>query len=171
MDYQTVSLGMNTFPFATIEDSLKTTSFPAASITNFGKGKMAATYFTMGEEYNKQPNESLRQFLLDMVNQLFPNPIVRVEGSHEVDVTLMQKDNKLLINLINTSGAHRTEPIVENIKPINSLNVKIRQAKRPQSITFEPSGKKLPFTFKNGEVKVIIPELKIHDIIVIATTK
>jgi hypothetical protein len=170
LDYQQVSLGSNATPFANIYDTLNSTQFPAASITEFGKGKIAATYFALGREYNRQPNEYQRQFLVDMVNQLFPNPIVKVEGTRNVDVTLMKKNNQLMVNLINTSGDHRTEPIINKIEPIKSLVVKIKLDRKPLSITFEPSGVKLPFKYDKGEVQLNIPELKIHDIIVVNST-
>jgi len=41
-----------------------------------------------------------------MVRELFPEPIVRVQGSHYVDVQVMRNHWKVLVNLLNAGGPH-----------------------------------------------------------------
>lgn len=69
----------------------------AASITQYGKGKLAATYLNLGERYFNATTSVSRDFLNALVRELFPEPIVEVQGSHYVDVTLNQKNGKLAI--------------------------------------------------------------------------
>ena len=40
------------------------------------------------------------------VEGFFPEPIVEIEGLHNVDVVINKIDGKLAINLVNTSGPH-----------------------------------------------------------------
>lgn len=41
-----------------------------------------------------------------MVRELFPEPIVRVQGSHYVDVQVMRNHGKVLVNLLKAGGPH-----------------------------------------------------------------
>jgi hypothetical protein len=140
---------------------------PAASITKLGRGKIAATYFTFGQDYLSSRSEGARNFLNDLARQLFPNPIVEVAGSHDVDVSVARKQGRLLVNLVNTAGPHRAEPILETIPPVGPLLVTIRQARKPDRVTLEPAGTPLAFEFAQGEIRLTIPRLEIHEAVAV----
>ena len=95
--------------------------------------------------------------------------MVEVTGSHYVDVTAATKDGKLMINLINTSGPHDNENVYvfDNIPPVGPLSVAIRTAKRPKKVTLQPENIKLDYTFSKGQIKLMLPKLEIHNIIVV----
>jgi hypothetical protein len=166
---QLVKLGPKAQAFGQIHTSnnLGSASQPAASVTPLGNGKIAATYFSFGQGYAATRDEVARQFLNDMVHQLFPEPVVQVEGSNDVDVSLAINHGKLLVNLVNTAGPHQTELVVDAIPLVGPLTVTIRQSVRPSKITLEPVGESLPFKFQNGLVRLTVPHLEIHDIIVL----
>ncbi len=99
---------------------------PASTIRPLGRGKIAATYFTIGQTYRAAPTDAIRQFLNDLVRQLVPHPMVEVSGTHDVDVVLARQGSQLLVNLVNTSGPHRTEAILDTIlipRPNGSENL------------------------------------------------
>jgi len=140
---------------------------PAASIAPLGRGQIAATYFSFGGAYTKEPNEPARRFLADLVRQLFPTPLAEVTGSPFVDVSVARNHGKLLVNLVNTAGPHHTQGILETIPLVGPLTVKIRLAEKPARLTLEPGTRPLPFTFANGVVHLTVPTLAIHDIITV----
>lgn len=140
---------------------------PAASMTKFGRGKIAATYFSFGAAYTKEPSETARAFLAGLVRQIFPNPLVAVEGSREVDVCVARNHGKLLVNLVNTAGPHRTQPIIDTIPPVGPLTVTIRVPREPRRVTLEPGGRPLAYDSRNGKIRMTLPELAIHDIIAV----
>ncbi|NQT20607.1 MAG: hypothetical protein HQ592_12945 [Planctomycetes bacterium] len=141
----------------------------AASIARCGKGRIAATYFDYGENYVNATTVTARRFLEALVRELFPNPIVAVTGSRYVDVAVNRKDGKLSINLVNTAGPHHDRKIntFDEIPPVGPLSVAIRLPRRPKKITLQPAGAALPFAFSKGAVRLEIPRLDIHDIIVV----
>lgn len=149
-------------------NSLSSASQLAASITKLGKGKIAATYFTMGRAYDEIPNDDARQFLNNIVRELFPIPLVEVIGTHDVDVCVMRNHGKLMVNLINTSGNHRTQPIIESISPTAEFTVSIRMEKKPAKITLEPSGKVLAYEYSLGKAIIKVPPIEIHEVIVVS---
>jgi hypothetical protein len=142
---------------------------PAASITPFGKGKIAAIYINMGERYINASTTVSREFLYGMVKELFPKPVVEVSGSHHVDVTVNRINGKLSINLINTAGPHANPKIYvyDEIPPIGPLDVIIHTPAKPSAIYLQPSGEQLDFSYKSGETKLRLNRLEIHDIIVV----
>jgi hypothetical protein len=140
---------------------------PAATITEFGRGKIAAVYFAFGQRYASARSESSRQFLNDLVRQLFPKPTVEVKGSHDVDVVVNRQGGKLAVNLVNTSGPHQREPILDSIEPVGPLDVMIRQAAKPARVMLEPAGTPLPFEQRDGEIHLVVPRVDIHEVIVV----
>jgi hypothetical protein len=140
---------------------------PAASITDFGRGKVAAVSFAFGQRYATAPSESSRRFLNDLVRQLFPKPMVEVKGSADVDVVVNRLGGTLAVNLVNTAGPHRQEPILDAIPPVGPLEVTIRQAVKPTKIRREPAGVSLPFEHRDGEIHLVVPRVDIHEVIVV----
>jgi len=43
----------------------------------------------------------------------------------------------------------------------------MRQSVKPSKITLEPAGESLPFEFQNGLVRLMVPRVVIHEIIVV----
>lgn len=142
-------------------------SQPAATIIKLGKGRIAATWFSFSQGYLENRSETSRAFLVGLVRELFPEPMVEVSGSPHVDVVLNRLNGKLMVNLVNTSGPHATEPIIDSIQPIGPLTVTLRDRGRPKRITLQPSGEELKFEARRGEVRVQVPQVPIHEILVV----
>ena len=140
---------------------------PAASITRLGQGRIAALHFNFSQAYLKSRNPAARQFLASVVHELFPKPLAEVTGSSDVDVIVNRIKGKLAINLVNTSGPHQTEPILESISPVGPLNLVLRTKTKPKTITLQPSGKPLEFSYRRGEAHLIVPQVNIHDIVIV----
>jgi hypothetical protein len=140
---------------------------PAASIATLGKGRIAATYFSFSWDYAKWHNPQSREFLAGLVRELFPKPKVEVQGSADVDLVVNRIGGKLAINLVNTSGRHQTEPIIDSIAPVGPLSLTIREMKKPSKIMLQPSGQPLAFDYASGEIRVIVPRVEVHEIVVL----
>ena len=168
-DVQAVQLGPQAMAFGELRmtNAAASGSQPAASITKFGRGQIAATYFTFGPAYLSAPTEPARNYLNDLVRQLFPTPLVKVTGSSDVDVCIMRNHGKLLVNLVNTAGPHRTQPILETIPPVGPLTVTVQLAQKPVKVTLEPAGRPLACDYRDGKLQLTLPQLAIHDIIAI----
>jgi hypothetical protein len=110
-----------------------------------------------------------RDFLDDLVNELFPDPIVSVLGSHYVDVSLNRIGGKLAVNLVNTAGPHDNPTVYvhDEIPALGPLKVSVRLDKKPAKVSFEPSGKKIVMEYKNGILSIIVPRLELHEVLVI----
>jgi hypothetical protein len=92
---------------------------------------------------------------------------VEVSGSADVDVSVARKDGRLLVNLVNTSGPHQTEPILDSVTPVGPLEVVIRQAARPAQVTLEPGARPLAFEYRDGKVRLTVTKVDIHEIVAV----
>ena len=151
------------------DNDVESPSEPAASITSYGKGKLAATYLNLGERYRNGGTTVSREFLQALVRELMPEPLVTVSGSHHVDVTANRKDGKLAINLVNTAGPHGNGKVFvfDDIPAVGPLHVAIRYDKKPDKVTLEPEGRQVDYVYREGRIQVTIPRLAIHEIIVV----
>ncbi len=144
-------------------------SAPAASVTCYGKGKIAGVYFDIAKPYLEKDNPVCRDFINSIVDKLFPAPLIKVEGSDNVVVTVNKLGEKLAVNLINISGDHANEKVAryDEIPVIGPLTVKIRMETPPKRVVLQPENKRLHFSFSNGIAKTTVKQLGIHSIIMV----
>jgi hypothetical protein len=164
-----IRLGPNARGFGGLQvgEDAQTAAPPAASIARCGRGQVGAIYFCFSQSYLERRSEVGKGYLADLVRELFPKPMVVVEGSSGVDVAVNRVGGKLAINLVNTSGPHRTEPVIEGIAEVGSLAITIRRASRPERVRLEPQGQVLPFEYEAGVVRVRVPRLEIHAVVIV----
>jgi hypothetical protein len=168
---QPVKLRSGTEPFGRLyaSDDGKGPHQVAASIRRCGKGHIAATYVNLGERYVNARTHVSRDFLSALVRKLFPEPLVEVNGSHHVDVSVSRLDGKLLVNLVNTAGPHADPGVYvwDEIPALGPLEVTIRTGTKPKRVGLQPGNRRVPYTFSNGAVRCTLPKLKLHDIVVV----
>jgi hypothetical protein len=172
-NFQKVSLndGVKAIGKLYSENDIKGSYDIAASVNNYGKGKIAGIYMNIGERYINAATSLSRDFLNGIVRELFPEPLVTVQGSHYVDITLNRiADGRFAINLINTSGPHANSNVYvyDDIPSVGPLYISVcMKDKQPSKVTLEPYGEELQYVYDGKYVKIILPRLEIHDIIVV----
>ncbi len=139
----------------------------ASSVNKYGKGKIAGVYFNAGSSYLEYKSPILRDFFNNLITELFPDPLVKISGSHLVHITVNELRSKMYINLVNITGEHTNQSAIgyDEIPSLKSLIVSIRTNKKPSRILMQPSGREMEFEFHNGVSKVQVPELEIHSIL------
>lgn len=139
----------------------------SSSVNNVGKGKVAGVYFNAGSAYLEYKSPVLRDFIGNQITELFPDPLVKVSGSHLVHVTTNLLNGRMFVNLINVAGEHTNQTAIgyDEIPALKDLTVSILTPKKPAKIVLQPEGKELEFVFENGVSKVVVSELAIHSIL------
>ena len=148
-------------------DDLVDPSDVSATIRDYGKGKIAGIYISLAESYLDNTSPVIRDLLSNIVNQLLPDPFVKIEGSHLVNIVPTTKDKKILIQLINTSGNHANENVkgLDEIAPIYDLKLSVSTRTKPVSVLLQPGAMVLKYKYYKGRTEVIIPKLPIHQIV------
>ncbi|MBX3007066.1 MAG: alpha-L-fucosidase [Melioribacteraceae bacterium] len=151
------------------EPDFRFQSTPAATITTYGKGKIAGVYFDIGTYYLRMNNPVYRNFVNGIVKKLFANPKVQLHGSENLTVTVNTLNNRLLVNLINMSGPHANTKVAryDSIPAIGPIEVKIRVPKKPVKVMLQPENVSLDYSFMDGELKTRVERVDVHSIIVV----
>ena len=139
----------------------------ASSFNIIGKGKIAAVYFNAGSDYKDYKSPVLRDFINSAINELFPDQLVKVSGTHLVHVTLNRLNDRMYVNLINIAGEHTNQNAIgyDEIPSIKDITVSIKTGQKPAKILLQPGGKELDVDFQNEVSKVVVPEIMIHSIL------
>ena len=142
---------------------------PMSLRRSLGKGAMETLCFDLGVMYRRNRTTLIRDFLVSRVDALFPDRRLRVSGSVYADVTLMEKDGRIMVNLINCAGPHSDLNVrgFNEIPAIGPLQVTLKLDAPPKSATLQPEGAPLPFEYADGAVTVTVPRLEIYSILVI----
>jgi len=137
-----------------------------AKIVAYGRGKIARSSFS-GQTYLRERPEPLRRSLNNLARELFPQPMVEVKGSNDVDVCVARNHGKLLVNLVNTAGPHKTQSILETIPPVGPLDIAIRLPRKPAAVMLEPGARPLAADYRDGQLRLTVPKVEIHEIIAV----
>lgn len=141
----------------------------AATITRYGKGEIGALYLNTGEIFSQRSVTVLRDYMNSLINEMFPDPVVEVTGSHDVDVTLNKVNCRMVVNLVNTAGPHDNDNVLvyDDIPAVGPLNVSIRCAMKPGRVMLQPENRPLVYKYENGKITFKVERLEIHEMIVI----
>jgi hypothetical protein len=141
----------------------------ASTITHYGKGQIAAMYLNVGNGYLNRSTPVVREFINGLIQELNPDLMVEIKGSHQVDVTLNKLNNSFIVNLVNASGPHDNDKVMvhDEIQPLGPLNIIIHFPSKPVKVFLQPENTALPYTYEHGKIMCTLPKLNIHEMIVI----
>lgn len=155
-----------------LEDERDTATFfgegeriPAGVSVPLGKGKVILLAFDLGDVYRKQRSYLVRSVLSDL---LAPCSVrLRGYGSSLLSVSLLEKDGKEYIHLLNMGGqaAAGVVQAFDEIPPLTDLRVEYRAPRTPVRATLQPAGKPLTFTVAGNKLVFAVDRLELHDCI------
>ncbi|MCR5457990.1 MAG: alpha-L-fucosidase [Clostridiales bacterium] len=139
-----------------------------STVNNDGKGKWIGIYLSYCE-YQYARSASIRDITESLIKLGYARKKVEIEKTHIPEVILTQKDGRLNVNLINTSGPHADSRCLsyDEIIPLRDLHISVEYPKKPSSVVEIPSGKHLDFKYNDGRVELVLDKLEIHSVITI----
>ncbi len=146
-------------------NAAKGASYPAATVRRAGKGSYTCIWVNTGEKYLLAQRFLVRDFWGDLVKEVF-KPMVRVTGSHLVDVNISRKGEELLVHLINTSGAHGSEHtyIYDEITPLGNLELAVDLKGCPSRVEAVPA-QPVEWDWSEGVLHISVSSLDIYTIL------
>jgi hypothetical protein len=139
----------------------------ASSSNRVGKGKISAIYFNAGSAYAEYKSHILRDYISQHIQSMFPEPLVKVSGSHLVHVAVNHLNDRTYVNLINASGDHNSKTSIgyDEVPFLKDLKIEIKTGSQPKKIILQPEGKEMAVDFRNGVSSVVLSDLYIHSIL------
>lgn len=141
----------------------------AVTWSQVGQGKLVKLGVQIGEKYSMNSSTAIKKFLKNIIKLTGFEPTVKIKGSSYIDVVIAQKDDKLLINLINMLGEHNVCGVrcFDEISPLYNIDVEIKCDKEPESVWVEPQHTVPEYKYQNGILSVKVEKLDIHSIITV----
>jgi hypothetical protein len=92
-----------------------------------------------------------------------------VEKPLHMEVSLQRKNDTSVVHLVNFFAQKRLGTLIHNeqVVPVRGVQVRVRKDSVPLSVTLEPEGKPLEWTYDKHVVTVQVPEVEIHAMVVI----
>lgn len=143
----------------------------AAVLFSYGKGRMGVVFGPVSLLFYNGHHPFLRHFISDVTRSLFPEPAVEVEGPPCLDIALRKtREGKTSVHLFNRSHVPLPDRynFIDFIPPVGPVMVRLNRIQRkPERVMVEPGRRPLRFDWRNGNLRVQIPKIRIHDILVV----
>jgi hypothetical protein len=143
----------------------KLSRYAAATI----RGNVGYISYPIFSSFATHGNYPYRLLVQKILNQLLPEPLLRVEAPTSTEATVMRQDRRTIVHLLNYCPERRTKTIdiIEDVVPVFHVPVSLKFAKRPKLVYLAPSREALIFTVRGNRVDVVVPEVRGHAMIVI----
>jgi Hypothetical glycosyl hydrolase 6 len=146
------------------------TGFPSATIKKVGRGSIAAIYGPVSTVYGDYRYPRIRSFAGNVLKALTGTMPVEIDAPAYVQLTVRQRDNQLIVHLLNTASENPLAPVnpyVEAVPTVGPINVRVQCPARPKVVTLAPDNTGLTWKWSKGLLTATIEALHIHSALVI----
>ncbi len=143
-------------------DDLRDTDIPLYKIEKMGDGEILYLPCDLFSFYHGARAYILTDIIKEMFSRLF-TPVVSLNKKN-IDITMQQEDDGILVNLINMNQSRHTLDIVvyDEVPEVRDLEIVIRKKCRSVSM---PLGEEFEYEICDDCVKIKMDKLNIHSII------
>jgi hypothetical protein len=152
--------------------SFKESGTPLLTRNRFGKGE--AWYLAAGVfgHYERIHYFGLRRFILSIIDQILPAPrfLTEADGPIELSVRYQQSSGATFCHLVNIAVEAvniSLETQYERAVPRGPVTLKVRMVRPPKTVTLEPGGRAVDYSFAHGLLAVKVPGVKIMETVAI----
>lgn len=144
---------------------------PAITLNHYGKGIAAFIAVDPFASYYRDGHAQTRSMVLALLGLVLPTKErkLSVEKPLHMEVSLQRKDDTFVVHLVNFFAQKRLGTLIHNeqVVPVRGVQVRVRRESAPLSVTLEPEGMPLEWTYDEHVVTVQVPEVEIHAMVVI----
>jgi hypothetical protein len=135
-----------------------------------GKGAVAYIPANVFKDWHFNRPPELRIFINEVVRRLVPKFNIEVMAPLCIDAVLRRKGKSTILNFINRSSGVPNYPqngFIDEIPLMGPIEVTMKSDKKPVSVTLPLSKVKPQWNWKKGEVKILVPCVHIHEVLVV----
>lgn len=142
----------------------RASSYSAAVLTK----NTAYIPYPIFSAFAKHGNYPYRLLVRNLMRILLPDPLVKVQGPTGLEASVMRQKQRTIVHLLHYSPERRAEnfDIIEDIIPLYQIPLSLRLPRPPKAVYCAPDRETLPFTWMDGRVEVLVPEVRGHEMIV-----
>lgn len=120
--------------------------------------------------YRKHGARVYKQLVVNALRLLLPDKLVETNAPTTAHMLLnYQKPyNRYILHILHYIPERRCEEIdiIEDVIPLYNVEVKVKLSSKPERVYCAPKGEELDFEYTNGYVKVVVPRVEGHEMVV-----
>lgn len=166
----TLSSARSWRPLLTSPDPGSLAGSPAVTIASCGKGTVAAIHGPIFAQHYRTHYPRIRALVGELFAELAPPGLAKREGPAFVEMTLRSRDGRLLVHLVNRATSYPLSPSnpgVEDVPATGPFHVNVPCDYVPSRVGLGVGGTALRWEQAGGMLRIDVPSLHIHDVIVI----
>jgi hypothetical protein len=139
-------------------------------VNRIGKGSVAYIPANVFKDWHFNRPPELRVFINEVVRRLVAKFDIEVKAPLCIDAVFRKKGNSTIVNFINRSSGVPNYPqngFIDEIPIMGPIEVTMKMDSKPASVALPLSKVKPEWKWKKGEVKITVPCVHIHDVLVI----
>jgi hypothetical protein len=137
-------------------------------------GRVIAFAHPVFTQYAKNAPRWVKLLVLNALELLLPEPLVRHDGPTTLIATLNEQraHKRTVLHLLHYVPERRGDDfdVIEDVLPLFDLKVSVRTGKAPNQVVAVPQERPVPFAFKNGRTEITVPRLVGHEMIAFEMT-
>ncbi len=140
---------------------------PAATLADYGKGRIAAVYGPLGKIFSETHAPETRHVIGRLLRRIH-DPSVSVDGPPSLEIVRRRKEDHEMLHLLNISGMQVASDYgaIDYVPPIGEIKIGIRMPKPPKRVSLEPGGQVLNGEWDDGVWRTTVSGVALHSIIV-----
>jgi Hypothetical glycosyl hydrolase 6/Beta-galactosidase trimerisation domain len=123
-------------------------------------------------QYNENAPRWVKILLLNAIDLLLPNPLLRHDGPSTVVVTVNEQAeaDRQVIHLLHYIPERRGQSfdVIEDVIPLYNLKLSVRADQSVKNVTLVPQGQALEYTRTRGRLNFTVPQIKGHQMVEIS---
>jgi hypothetical protein len=146
----------------------KYTGHPAITLNHYGKGQAVFLSNDIFYAYAHRSQWNLKNLFGNILTMIDPEKLIAVEAPGMVEVVLNRMGPAIQIHLVNHYREKALEgaiTLVEEMVPVCNIGISLKKEKEPVSITLQPEGTELQWSYRDGYVNFRVPKLEIYSIV------
>jgi len=143
---------------------------PAVLSRKLGRGEVVYVAAPVFKSYCNYQSYLLAGLLLELVDRLLPDPLVKVTAPAQVEMAAVRKGDDLIVHLVNHSSRERLGgyhwPVTEYVPELRDVVVRIKATCRTGSVLHVPSGR-IGTRLHEGYAELVLPRLHVMETVVV----
>lgn len=142
--------------------------FPAVVI----KGNVAYIGWDIFTAYANHGHLCFKEIFTYVLHKLMGDTFtidVKIPDKAVVTYARQEKEKRNILHLLfaHTTVRGTNTEVIEDTVPLYNVECSVKKEHRPTKVSLEPQGKELEFDFSDGEIRFTVPEVDIHQLVVI----
>ncbi|MGW3955568.1 alpha-amylase family protein [Streptomyces sp. NPDC004752] len=148
----------------------------AAVVVNGSVATVAAPLFTA---VGRHAAEEYHRLLSAIFARILPDPLVRADGPAHLEAVVVDTERTRVVHLLSFLASRQGEGVsaltfaVEGIDlvhdpfPLVAMELEVKADREPASVTLQPHGHELPFTYRDGYLRTTVDLADGHGMVVL----